>query len=105
MAPCRKKMGELRNRPDSWVSGKCGAWRLLRLRVTAFGSEAQVEQVEKRDEAEEKRNAADAVENRNQARDGEIERTEVVPEGTLFFRRQIRHVKQSFRSSWAYLES
>src|SRR5438093_72039 len=57
------------------------------------------------DEEEEKRNAADAVENRNQARDGEIERTEVVPEGTLFFRRQIRHVKQSFRSSWAYLES
>src|SRR5882672_6975902 len=98
----------MQERPDRRDHEKLGdrvAKIFPRLRVAALGSETQVEQVEKRDEAEEKPNAADAVENRNQTREREIERTEVIPEGTLFFRRQIRHVKQSFRDAWADLES
>ena len=67
--------------------------------------EAHVEQEQKPDEPREKQRAADAVENRDQTRDREIEGAEVVPEGTLLFRRQIRHVKRSFRNSQAYLES
>src|SRR6267378_4755595 len=70
----------------------------LEARESGFRGEAHVEQEQKPDEPQEKQGTARAMENRDQTRDREIERTEVIPKRTLFFRRQIRHVKQSFRT-------